>query len=296
MSDVDFQDDQTDEAFEAELNEAREEQSAPIEEAGEEGEAQGEAEEPKVSKDVEKLERVAADKSRMAHQERRRRQEVEAKLAAMEERFNRLEQGNTPDPFDLSRIPDATQDPIGAIEAQNAVIKAYIERQQAEQRQGQQQTAQQKQFQQINTRMQEFEADFKDLNPDYDDAAKHFREARIMELSEQGYEGEELTDALRTELIGLVARTLQSGKDPAEVVYKLAKNRGFGTEARKEVVDTPSKKLQTIERGQKASRSLSTMSGKTGDGELSIESINKLDGAAFDAAYAKMREQSKRRA
>lgn len=296
MSDVDFQDDQTDEAFEAELNDAREEQSGEIEEAGEGDTEQEEAK--TVSKDVEKLERIAADKSRMAHSERRRAREAEERNRELEARLARLEGGSKieDDPFDLSKAPDPVQDPIGALEFQQRAIAAYAKRVQEEQRQGQQQTAQERQFQQINTRMTEHEADFRELNPDYDDAAKHFREARTLELQEQGYEGDELTQALRTELVGLVARTLQSGKDPAEVVYKLAKNRGFGTQARKEVVDTPSKKLQTIERGQKASRSLSTMSGKTGDGELSVESINKLDGAAFDAAYAKMREQAKRRA
>lgn len=291
MSDVQIED-QNDDGFDAELETARLEQEGDnglIDDGADEGQ---DDEKPAVSKDVEKLERVAADKSRMAHAERRKRQEAEARAMALEERLARLEKPAQDDPFSID-IPDETQDPIGALEAQKRIIQAFLKGEQDKQRQGQAQTAQERQFQQINTRMQEFETDFRDMNPDYDQAAEHFRKTRTAELEEQGYEGTDLQKALTNELVGLVARSMQSGKDPAEVVYKLAKNRGFAGSGATNVDKQPSK-LQTIERGQKASRSLSGMSGKTGDGELSPEAIMKLDGAAFDAAFAKLRQQARK--
>ncbi len=292
MSDVQIEDN-GDDGFDAEMEAARQEQDQEIDHGSDD---EGEVEKPAVSKDVEKLERVAADKSRMAHAERRKRQEAEARATALEERLARLERGNggqVSDEIDFSKIPDVDADPIGNLEALRKLAVRMAEQQQQEQRQTQAQTAQQRQFQQINTRMQEYENDFREVTPDYDDAAKHFREARMQELEEQGYEGDELQKALTAELVGLVARAMQSGKDPAEVVYKLAKNRGFGASGATKLDKLPGK-LQTIDRGQKASRSLSGMGGKTGDGELSAESVYKLEGAAFDAAFAKLKAQAKR--
>lgn len=301
MSEVSFEE-QDDSAFEAEFNEAREAQDGPVEQdivTGPEGDAPeeeaAEDEKPPVSKDVEKLERIAADKSRAFRAERRQRQDAEARANALEARLAALEGKRiSSDPFDLSGLPDVDTDPLGNLEALRRVAEQLASQRREEDNRTKQQTAQERQFNQINTRMQEYESDFKEQNPDYDDAAKHFREKRMEELAEQGYEGDELTSALRTELVGLVARTLHAGKDPAEVVYKLARNRGFGGELRKEVVDTASKKLQTIERGQKAGRSLTTMGGKTGDGGLSVDAVTKLDGAAFDQAFARLRAEARR--
>lgn len=300
MSDVAYEEQGSDDGFDVEMDEAR--QAQERDDAGHDdggGEDDAPPEKPAISKDVEKLERVAADKSRMAHAERRQRQAAEARAEALEARLAALEgrgRGNDDD-IDLSAIPDVETDPIGNIEALRKIALKLTQREQETQRQTQAQTAQQRQFQQINTRMQEYEADFIETNPDYNDAAKHFREARILELQEQGYDGDELTKALTAELVGLVARSLQSGKDPAEVVYRLAKNRGFGASAGKTdlaPLDKANKKLETIDRGQKASRSLSGMSGKMGDGELSAESVTKLEGAAFDAAFAKLRATARR--
>ena len=297
MSDVSYEDG-GDDGFEAEMDEARQAQEQDDAGHDDASEQEEQPEKPAVSKDVEKLERVAADKSRMAHAERRQRQAAEARAEALEARLAALEgRGRGNDDVDLSAIPDVETDPIGNIEALRKIALKLTQREQETQRQTQAQTAQQRQFRQINARMQEYEADFIETNPDYNDAAKHFREARILELQEQGYDGEELTKALTSELVGLVARSLQSGKDPAEVVYRLAKNRGFGASAGKDnplPVDKSNKKLETIERGQRASRSLSGMSGKMGDGELSAESVTKLEGAAFDAAFAKLRSQARR--
>lgn len=296
MSDVHFDDGQDDTAFEAELDAARQEQDQPIEQEIVTGpeEAEDEPDDAPVSKDVEKLERIAADKSRAFKEERRKRQEAEERIRQFEARLAQIESGKSkPEEIDLSQL-DETADPIGTIEALKRFAMQRAQQEQAEQRHTQAQTAQQRQFQQINTRMQEYEGDFRDLNPDYDDAAAHFRQARIAEYQEQGYEGAELEEALKNELVGMVARAIQSGKDPAEVVYKLAKNRGYAGAASKEVVDKQPNKLQTIERGQKAARSGSALSGKTGDGSLSAESVTRLEGAAFDQAFAKLREQARR--
>lgn len=292
MSDVDFAE-QNDEGFEAEYDAARQEQDAPVLEN--EGEEVVEEQAPPEDDRLARLEKVAADKSRMAHAERRQRQEAEAKAARLEERLAALERGGgASQDIDFSKIPSAVDDPIGNLEALRAVAEKMSRDQQEQQRQTQAETQQQRQFQQINTRMQEYEADFSAIQPDYNQAAEFFRKSRTADYEEQGYSGDELNRALTQEFVGLVARTMQSGKDPAEVVYNLAKNRGYSAKVRTEVVDKQPDKLQTIARGQQASRSLSQMGGKQGGATLTLESVSKLDGADFDKAYAKLREQTRK--
>jgi len=292
MSDVDFAE-QNDDGFEAEFDAARQEQDAPLVENEEE---EQEEQQPSPEDDrLARLEKVAADKSRMAHAERRQRQEAEARASRLEERLNALERGGGKDAeIDFSKIPSAVDDPIGNLEALRVIAEKMSREHQEQQRQTQAQTQQERQFQQINTRMQEYEGDFRAIQPDYNDAAEFFRQSRIKDYEEQGYTGAELNKALTDEFVGLVARTMQSGKDPAEVVYNLAKNRGFGGEQRKPVVDKPSEKLQTIARGQQSSRSLSQMGGKQGGSNLTMESVSKLDGAEFDKAFARLREQTRK--
>jgi hypothetical protein len=139
---------------------------------------------------------------------------------------------------------------------------------------------------QIARQMNDYERDFRVDHPDYDKAVAHFRTVRAEELAEEGLTGQDLNNALVEGLVSAVARAIRAGKDPAEVVYKLAKNRGFG-------VDPDTKKLQTIERASAAGKSLSQGGGRTGDGELTFEYVSSLKGNAFSEAFAKLRAQAK---
>ena len=182
--------------------------------------------------------------------------------------------------------PDLEQDPIAWMKYAkkeldtykgNAAQQAAAEKAANERNQAQSQIARQ---------MNDYERDFRLDHPDYDNAVAHFRKVRAEELAEEGLSGQELNNTLVESLVSAVARAIRAGKDPAEVVYKLAKNRGFG-------VDDTTKKLQTIERAQEAGRSLSNAGGRQGDGDLTIEQVNKLKGKAFTEAFAKFKAQAK---
>jgi hypothetical protein len=183
--------------------------------------------------------------------------------------------------------PDMDVDPIGWMKfAKKYMDMTKAERAEAE-RQSQQQAEQQAAMAQIGKRMDEYEKDFREDHSDYDDAVAHFRKVRQDELAESGVSASELGDALRQDLVSVVARAIRAGKDPAEVVYKLAKNRGFG-------VDAKDKKLETIERAANAGKSLSAAGGRSaGDGELTYEYVSGLKGKAFTEAWAKLKAQER---
>lgn len=285
MTDVTIETTQSDdEAFEAEREAARLEQDRPIEDDADDT---PEPEPAQSDPERERLEKLAKDKDGMARAERQKRRDAEAKAAALEARLAALEGKGQSDDIDFSKLPAVDQDPLANIEA----MRKLAERMAAQQQQTQAQTAQQAQFQAINSQVQSFEADFRADNPDYDQAAAHFRASRQAELKEMGYSGEELVAVLTNDLVGLALRTMKAGKDPAEVVYSLAKKRGFGAETSKPVDNKPNP-LQAIERGQKAAKSLSAVGSKSGDGELNVEALMKLEGAAFDAAREKLKQQA----
>lgn len=182
--------------------------------------------------------------------------------------------------------PDMDADPIGWMKYAKGELDAFKTERRQTDAQVKAQQEQQAAMAQIGKRMDDFEKDFREDHPDYDDAVAHFRREREAELKESGVSQGELGDALRQDLVSVVARAIRAGKDPAEVVYKLAKNRGFG-------VDKRDAKLETIERAAKAGKSLTDGSTRAGDGELTFEYVSSLKGKEFTEAFAKLKAQAK---
>jgi len=255
------------------------------EQYGEEGGEQ--AEKPaKAPLPTEEVTKRLEQKNLALRQERRARRALEERLAAIEERQRAPVQRQAEPDYD---IPDAVDDPIGALEAMRKMALGMTAQQKAEAEAEQARNAQQSQMKQIASRMGEYEDDFRALTPDYDKAVDHFRKERHADLTEQGYEGAELTRALSTEFIGLVTRSLQAGKDPAEVVYALAKKRGYG-------VDKAVNKLNALKAGQAATSPLNRGGGQQGEpARLTPADVTKLKGKAFNDAFAKLRAQERGR-
>lgn len=237
--------------------------------------------------------KIAHDKEGALAKERSRRKAEQQRARELEQRLEKLEnakpQGASDDDIAklIASIRDDDDDPIGDLAGIKQVLRKFMSERDAEAQMERTRNEQQRAVQQITNRMAEAEADFADDNPDYYDAAKFFRDQRREELEDLGYGGAKLNQELNNDLLGIVSRALQAGRDPAEAVYNLAKKRGFG-------VDGVAKKLQTLQRGQGASRSLSTAGGKTAATELTPASVSNLKGAAFDAAFAKLRAQQRR--
>ena len=184
--------------------------------------------------------------------------------------------------------PDPDVDPIGAIKyGLNYMKQVQAEQAQAE-KQNQANQQQQAQLAQIQRQMEDYEADFRADHDDYDKAAAHFRDERTKELREQGVSESELGNQLRLDLMTTIARAIRAKKDPADIIYKLAKNRGFGG------VDAGDKKLDTIAKAATAGKSLSSAGGGgRATGELTVEYVNTLKGQAFLDGVKRLREQAK---
>lgn len=220
--------------------------------------------------------------------ERRARQDAERRLAALEVKVSSTP-AQTRSEAQEDPKPNAQTDPFAYMEW----MERRLDAQDAEKRQGQQVQAQteaeRQQVAAISTRMAEHEQDFREDHPDYDDATAHLAQSRFAELRAFGMNEQEARTAVQRDFIGLVATALNKGQDPAQAAYNLAKARGFNGQRQ---AQTRTGVMDAVQAGQGAARSLSSAGGQGSD-NLTVGSVAKLDGAAFDAAFAKLAAKAK---
>lgn len=135
-------------------------------------------------------------------------------------------------------------------------------------------------------------AKFTTANPDFKDAYNHLLGSRARELMALGYEDQtELETALRNEEMSIAQMAFEKGKSPAEVIYSLAKERGYKKSDPK--ADTEAK-LDTIERGAALNKSLSSAGGSSGDTEMTAERLLTMPNEDFEAWCSKNPSKAKR--
>lgn len=279
MSDAAYTDNDAPEAEDLDFEEARVE--AEADEAGEQSAEPA----PKPQKD---WERIAHDKTGQAAAERSRRRELERRVAELEAAQSHPRQQQA-DPLSdmIANLREDDEDPIGDLSSVKAIARAMLERDRKDAEEQAKASQQQQHFAKLSRDMAEAEDDFRADHPDYDDAMKHFKTSLLGELEDEGFSGQELKREFESKLITLVDRALSNGRDPAQIVYNRAKKYGFASSE----VDAATKKLQTIGKAQSAGRA-PVNSGTKAD--LTLESVNKLQGAAFDKAFEALRKQQMR--
>src|SRR5215510_405964 len=216
------------------------------------------------------------------HEERSRRKALEAELqnhkimmARMEERYRAL----SPQPQQPKPPPAPSEDIFGAVdhliaEHKNtrAEIDAYKQRMAAEE-----------QWNNLARRTSAQEEAFKKDHPDYDDAWRHLVESRTAEMRYLGANDQQIVQALQNDARSLMVQAFRAQKNPGELVYEFARQRGYTKKEAKAAADEINDRLDVIEAGQRASKSLSTVGGKAGGGEVTLSDIARMSDAEFGA-------------
>lgn len=169
-----------------------------------------------------------------------------------------------------------TKDPLGTLRQdiqslkqtqEEAVRKQSLEAEERQRMQVLEQT--------VASRVQEFSK----TTPDYTEALQHLLQSRAQELQMLGVPQEQIDVAISTESTQLAMNALNSGMNPAEVVYQLAKMRGY-TPKQAQAMKKEAEKIVSIEKGQKAASTLATAPG--GTDEVSLGDIEKMSDEEFD--------------
>ena len=130
---------------------------------------------------------------------------------------------------------------------------------------------------------------FVERNPDFIAGYRHLQHSRDQELALAGHDD----PAVRLEIIkaeerDIVIRALQNGASPAERIYALAKARGFRNDSGETGRAAAAERIETIQRGQAAAKSLSSVGGTSGEA-LTAEALANMPQEEFNTLYERLK-------
>lgn len=234
-------------------------------------------------------------------EERARRQEREVELkterearrlleqrtdAVLQAYMRQQQQGGAQQPGlqqpDAPAIPDLDKDPVGFIVGKITQQDRELARLNAVEQQRLQQGQQQGAVSQIQNTAGQLESQFASATTDYWDASKFLRDSRVAEYRAMGRPNPEAS--VNAEAFEIATLALQQGKNPAEVVYGLAQQRGYKKPApaqqTEQGVETPAAQIARLEAGQQAGASLSGARG-TAPKTLTAQRLIEMPEAEF---------------
>lgn len=134
-------------------------------------------------------------------------------------------------------------------------------------------------------------AQFEAATPDFRAAYDHLLASRAQELVSLGYDSPQAVhQALLADEFAVAQMALASRRSPAEAIYNLARQRGYVKGAGGGGRD----RLDTISRGQQASKSFASTGGGSGGAEMTAEALLKMPMDEFEAWCTKNPQRAKR--
>lgn len=246
-----------------------------------------------VSKDAEPEKKVLVPHAAF-HEERERRKELQKELAEqkkkselLEERQNKILEAmasRNAQPQEQEYI-----DPLVALEREVINLKGTIQKS-AEQIESDGK-AREKEIAFFNKYKASTDAFTKDT-PEFMDAYNFLVDSRKNELSVFIKDPIKLNNRLIADERSIVEEAFANEDSPGEVLFNLAKSRGYKAKIQ-------DKKIEDIDKGLKASKSLGNAGGKS-DNDITIESMSASDLAdlsdeEFNAMFAKIEKQARRK-
>jgi hypothetical protein len=222
-------------------------------------------------------------------EERQKRAEYERKLDEAVRRMQELEQRipKAPEPAPTPE-PDPETDPIGALKHAREQLRKMQEATEAQQYEAR-----------LNQIAYQSATAFKEQAPDYPDAYRYAINSRAQELAALGTPQDSIPQILQREELNLIDTAIKNGRNPAEAIYQFAKARGFNATAPAPVPAAPAPApvpppapapvnpaLQQAK--QAVAASAAAGGAPAAKGEMSVNDIANLNGAAFDAAWNKL--------
>lgn len=197
---------------------------------------------------------------------RRNLQEAQQRVAELE-----LQARAAQKPTTVDAGPDPATDPLGALMHQLGQVQAKISELQSQQVAQQTQQTQLTAFQQFQNNVQALRNQFAAATPDFDAAYAHVRNARIADLQAFGLSQAKINETIFREEVTLAENAINSGKNPAAVIYDMAKRHGYA--AAPAAPQAPAAKLEAIAAAQAAAKNLPSQPTA---GELSLDNLKTM--------------------
>ena len=205
------------------------------------------------------------------HEERERRKEVQAQMNKMEDRFQKIQESMIPKEPEEPK-PDFEDNPAEYLKTELDEIKGF--KAQAEQQA--QATQAQQQFYGDFTKV---EQEFSGKNPDYFDAVKHLYDSRMSEFKTMGYDDNQSYQLAQRDAWDIVQDANNRGKNGAELIYNLAKTRGY----EKGKQTTEKSEIETLKEVKEVAKNTGLgASGDTPKGQVSLSDLAGMNDDEFD--------------
>jgi hypothetical protein len=165
-----------------------------------------------------------------------------------------------------------------------------------------QQTAaqrQQNEVMEMMTDVQQMAQEYIEEVPDYPDAFNYLMQARVRELAALSIPQQEISQILDQEAVALAQHAIKNKRNPADIVYNLAKAKGYAfKEPSKDIdkaIEDVDKKIERLEKGGKAAKTLTGGTSKNSSDGLSLSDISSMSDTEFDRAWAEMEKSARKR-
>ncbi len=243
------------------------------------------------------------------HEERRRRAEIETERqqlrAQLEQMRSAMQAAQTP------QAPDPSEDPMGYLSYQNQQLQAQVQQMAEWRAQQEARSQQEQQYSALTQQVAAAEQAFRAKTPDYDAAAQFALQMEDRRLAAFYPNPTERMQMLRINAANVLSQAVQQGRDPAEMMYAMARNMGYGAPPAAPVqaaapapaVAAPAAAappaasaavVETIQKGLKQ-QTLAAAGGSTPPSEMTPEMLAAIsDPAEFNKAWAKFARSARR--
>lgn len=153
----------------------------------------------------------------------------------------------------------------------------------------------QRELQELGGFMHQSETAFRQQKPDYDDAINHVVQSRARELARYGLSLPEIQQTIAQEATDIVRTAVAQNRDPAELGYEIAQDRGYVPKAAENTDTTAADKpnggggaqamLDAIAAAKAQGKSLGS-GGGSAPKTLTLEAVAALNEDEFEAIYS----------
>ena len=226
------------------------------------------------------LQEERAEKKQL-REELRQYREWQAQLAQRLQQMPVQRQGQQPAPDPQTKPLDYINHVLGNVQATTAELQQW--------RQQQEQAAQQRAaVQQASDWAAAQEQEFAKAQPEYHDAYRYAADTRDKELQALGYTDPAARAAIvRQNTTEIINNAIQSGRNPAELVWEYAQARGYTPKARRSGANSDAH--SKIAAGLQAAGAKLNQGGASADGEVTAKDLVGItDPDEFEKAWKKV--------
>lgn len=201
--------------------------------------------------------------------ERARNRDLEARIEKIVQHFSQP-------PKPQEKLPDPEQDPLGHTVAQIRALQDQVKTLSDRFQQGTEAQTQAQQLQAFVGHVKTLKDEFVKQAPDYYDAYNFVKDIRVQDLKDLGLQQDQINQILMKEELNISQTALQQGRNPAEVIYNVAKRYGYKAKAQTPPAE-PANKIETIKKGLEASKGVKGSGVKNQVSHMNLKEMGEED-------------------